>query len=107
MLAEWNLHYEDWIIGDGEPDRYVDDVFDWFALGFWSGEKLDKVKAGERSAVPVSDFRYRVVAEVVYVSENACIIDFGLKTTTTNDLLPSDCQKVTSLPARSVFVCRL
>lgn len=93
MLADWNLHYQDWIIGDGEPHRHVDDVFDWFALGFWGEEKLGKVHTGEKSAVPVHDFRYQVVAEVVYVSENACIIDFGLKATTTDDLLPSDCEK--------------
>ena|SRR5579885_2575280 len=93
MLAEWSLHYEDWIIGDGEPDRHVNDVFDWFALAFWGEEKLGKVDEPEKSAVPVSDFRYRVVAEVAYVSENACIIDFGLRATATNDMLPSGCKK--------------
>jgi hypothetical protein len=92
MLAEWNLHYAEWIIGDGEPDRHIGDVFDWFALGFWSEEKLVKIDEAQKSAVPHSDFKYRVVAEVVYVSENACIIDFGLKATTTDDLLPSDCR---------------
>ena len=98
MLAEWNLHYEDWIIGDGEPDRRIGDVFDWFALGCWSEERLEKVNERGRSAVPVSDFRYRVVAEVVYISQDACIIDFGLnatglKATATDDVLPSDCKK--------------
>ena len=93
MLAEWNLHYEDWLIEDGEPNRHVDDVFDWFALGFWGEERLGKANEREKSVAPVSDFKYRVVAEVVYVSESACIIDFGLKATTTDDLLPSDCRK--------------
>lgn len=92
MLSEWNLHYEDWIIGDGEPDRQVGDVFDWFALAIWGDEKLRKIGEAQKSAVPISDFRYRVVAEVIYVSQNACIIDFGLRATTTDDLLPSDCQ---------------
>ena len=98
MLAEWNLHYEDWIIGDGEPDRRIGDVFDWFALAFWSEEAFERVHESGRSAVPVSDFRYRVVAEVVYISQDACIIDFGLnatglKATATHDVLPSDCKK--------------
>jgi len=31
MLNEWNLSYEDWIIGDGEPHRAVGEVFKWFA----------------------------------------------------------------------------
>ena len=92
MLAEWNLHYEDWIIGDGEPDRRVGDVFDWFALAFWSDEKLTKTSEREKSAVTIPDFKYRVVAEVIYLSDQACIIDFGLKATSTDDLLPSGCQ---------------
>jgi hypothetical protein len=92
MLAEWNLYYEDWIIGDGEPDRQVGDVFDWFALAFWSDEKLTKTIEREKSALPAPDFRYRVVAEVIYLSERACIIDFGLKVTSTDDILPSGCQ---------------
>jgi len=25
---EWNLHYLRWVIGDGEPELHVDDVFD-------------------------------------------------------------------------------
>src|SRR5215472_14934468 len=93
MLPEWNLHYEEWIIGDGEPDRHVGEVFDWFALAFWSEGKLEKAREGEKSAVPISDFRYRVVAEVVYLSESACIVDFGLRATTTDDLMLPRCQK--------------
>ena len=93
MLAEWNLHYEDWIIADGEPDRHVGDVFDWFAVAFWSDEKLTKASQREKSALAIPDFKYRVVAEVIYLSDRACIIDFGVKATSTDDLLPSDCQK--------------
>ena len=53
MLAEWNMHYADWIIGDGEPDRRFDDVFDWFALAFWGNQRLTKaidLKSGSNSA---------------------------------------------------------
>jgi len=75
------------------PDRQVGDVFDWFALAFWSDEKLTKASEREKSALPVPDFKYRVVAEVVYLSASTCIIDFGLKATSTDDLLPSGCQK--------------
>jgi len=93
MLAEWNLRYEEWIIGDGEPDRHIDEVFDWFTLGFWSKEKLGKITEEQKGAVPVSDFRYRVVAEVIYLSKNACIIDFGLRATATAEFMPRGCQK--------------
>lgn len=33
------------------------------------------------------------MAEIAYVSEQACIIDFGLRTTTTDDVLPPGCQR--------------
>jgi hypothetical protein len=79
---------------DGEPDRHVDDVFDWFALAFWSDEKLAKASERETSTLPAPDFKYRVLAEVIYLSDRACIIDFGLKATSTDDLLPARCHKL-------------
>jgi hypothetical protein len=75
MPPEWNLHYEDWIIGDGQPDRHVDEVFDWFAVAFWTKERLTKIQGRSRSVVPATDHGYRVVAEVTYLSDGACIID--------------------------------
>jgi hypothetical protein len=84
MTNEWNLYYEGWIIGDGEPDRRVGEVFDWWALEFGSVQGLASAKENTRSATPVGDFEYLVVAEVVYVSPETdrragCLIDFGLK----------------------------
>ena len=46
MPQGWNLHYDDWIIGDGEPDRHVDEVFDWFAVACWTKESSQKSKKG-------------------------------------------------------------
>ena len=43
MRLEWNLHYFRWVIGDGEPELHVDDVFDWFAISFWSDAALKRV----------------------------------------------------------------
>jgi hypothetical protein len=34
MYLGWNLHYFRWVIGDGEPELHVDEVFDWFAISF-------------------------------------------------------------------------
>ena len=78
-MPEWSLRYEGWIIEDGEPDRSVGEVFDWFAVEFLSVQGLAKIEAESTSAIPVADFEYRVVAEVIYVSEKTCIIDFGLR----------------------------
>jgi len=45
------------------------------------------------SAIPVDDYKYRVVAEVAHFSEKACVIDFGLRATADPDLLPPGCTK--------------
>jgi hypothetical protein len=77
-MADWNLHYPQWMIGDGQPDRSVGDVFKWFAVEFWSENALTKTSERTRFAIPAQDYRYRVVAEVVFVAEKAVLIDFGL-----------------------------
>jgi len=91
MRSEWNLHYAGWVIEDGQPDRSIGEIFDWFAITFWTEECLAKVNERSRSAVGVGDYRYRVVAEVTYTSDRACIIDFGLKATASSDRLPPEC----------------
>jgi len=91
MQPEWNLHYARWVIEDGQPDRRVGDVFDWSDVAFYSEETLTTAHERAKSAVPVGDFAYRVVAEVTYLSEQACVIDFGLKATSYADLLPPGC----------------
>jgi hypothetical protein len=78
MNPEWNLSCEDWIIGDGQPHRDVGEVFKWGAVGFWTWEPLEKSGEKSRSVVVIPDSKYRVVAEVTFLSEKACIIDFGL-----------------------------
>jgi hypothetical protein len=91
MNDDWTLHYARWVIEDGQPDRDVGEIFDWFALTFWSDEKLSAAYEHKRLAVPVGDNQYRVVAEVTYLSDNICVIDFGLKATSDGDLLPPGC----------------
>jgi hypothetical protein len=91
MLPEWNLHYDDWIIGDGQPDRKVGERFGWFAVAFWTKAALMKVNEKSRSAVAIRGYKYRVVAEIVYLSETACVIDFGLKAIASSDLLSPGC----------------
>lgn len=91
-MNQWNLSYEDWLIGDGEPHRAVGEVFEWFAVSFWSWEPLTKSKERTRSAVCIPDFKYRVVAEVTFVSEKASVIDFGLRATASSDRLPAACK---------------
>lgn len=79
MLPEWNLSYEEWMIGDGSPHRDTGEIFDWFAVAFWTWEQLAKSEERSQSAVAIQDFKYRVVAEVTFLSEKVCILDFGLQ----------------------------
>jgi hypothetical protein len=70
MDIEWNLHYLRVVIGDGEPELHVDDVFDWFAITFWSDAELIQAVEKTKSAVPIADNYYRVNAEVIYISHD-------------------------------------
>ena len=92
MSREWDLYYAGWIIGDGEPDRSVGETFEWFAISFWPPQgglhlSTEKVK----SALTLHNFVYRVTAEVVWVTGEACVIDFGLKVAGYSDRLPAGC----------------
>src|SRR6266481_9210167 len=91
MQSEWNLHYASWIIGDGEPDRSVGEIFDWFAIEFCTEEGLANANEHSKSAVPIGDYKYLITAEVIDISDKACIIDFGLQATSSSDRLPPGC----------------
>jgi hypothetical protein len=93
MPSEWNLYYPSWIIADGEPHRTVGEIFEWFSIEFWTVKSLERTDERHKSAVPVADYNYQVVAEVVYLSEKACVIDFGLRATRTRDLLSLECKQ--------------
>ena len=91
MQREWSLHYPRWIIGDGQPDRHVGDIFDWFAVDFWGESQLVTASKKIASAIAADDYQYHIVAEVTYLSENSCVIDFGLPATGSRDSLPPQC----------------
>src|SRR5213593_32314 len=92
MEREWDLHYESWVIADGEPHRSAGEIFDWFAVAFWTEEPLVHSDQQERSAKPIDDFKYQIIAEITHLSEKSCIIDFGLKATSSSDRLPRNCK---------------
>src|SRR5262249_22892518 len=93
MSLEWNLHYAGWIIADGQPDRSVEEEFDWFSLEFWATDKLEHGSECRKFALPVRDYRYRISAEIVFLSEKACVIDFGLKAIGYRHQLPAECEQ--------------
>jgi hypothetical protein len=91
MRSEWNLYYPSWMIADGEPHRAVGEIFEWFSIEFWTVKSLERTDERRKSAIPVADYNYQVVAEVAYLSEKACVIDFGLRAIRTPDLLSPEC----------------
>ena len=98
MHPEWNLHIFRWVIDDGEPELHVDDVFDWFAISFWSDAALLTSAERTKSAESIADHAYLVSAEVIYVSHDvkqaACILDFGIRAISSRvDFLPRGCQE--------------
>jgi hypothetical protein len=93
MPTEWNLYYPSWMIADGQPDRTVGEIFEWFAIEFWTEKSLERTDERRKSAIPVADYNYQVVAEVAYLSEKACVIDFGLRAIRTPDLLSPECRQ--------------
>ncbi len=66
MPKIWNVHYARWIIDDGEPEPEVGERFHWFALACWSVGSLVKADSS-RSVTEASDYRCRVVAEIVEI----------------------------------------
>jgi hypothetical protein len=93
MPSEWNIGYARWIIDDGEPEREVGERFRWFAIEFWATNSLTKSAAGLRSVSVGATYSYHVVAEVVHVSGNAAVIDFGLRAVGQTKLLPIGCKQ--------------
>ena len=92
MNCEWHIHYEGWVIEDGQPDREVGETFDWFALSYWTeDERLKMTEERVKSATAVDDFKYRISGEVIHLADNCCVIDFGLKTVGSADDLPAGC----------------
>lgn len=94
MQPIWNIHYARWVIDDGEPEIDVEQDFEWFALAFWPASgPLVKTSRTEKLAVPISDYRYRVTAKVVFLSEKSSVIDFGLRAIAHPDSVTPECKE--------------
>lgn len=75
---KWNLGFPAYLIADGEYQVLSrGQEIDSFALEFHP-RVLKKVSKGPKEADPSVGCDYGVVAEVLYASDKACLIDFGL-----------------------------
>jgi hypothetical protein len=91
MSLEWNIRYDAWMIEDGLPDRSVGQEFSW-DIEFWSPHGLANSAERRKTAIPVSDYRYLVVAHISSMGGEYCVIDFGLKVVGNISLLPAGCK---------------
>jgi hypothetical protein len=89
MPSAWNIHYDRWVIDDGEPEREIGEQFEWFVLAFGSKDRLARVAQPTQSTIETPDYSYNVAAKVVYVSATRAVIDFGLSAVGSSDLLPT------------------
>jgi hypothetical protein len=93
MLTEWSLHYPRWVIEDGYPYRDVGATFEWFNVDFNADPPLAKTAVRYKSAVPIADFGYRITGEVECLSEEGCLLDFGLRAMSSRTALAPDCKQ--------------
>jgi hypothetical protein len=93
MPTEWSLHYPLWVIQDGYPSREVGETFEWFNVDFWADPPLAKSGVRSKNAVPIADFRYRVTGEIECLSEEGCLLDFGLRAMSYRTGVAPDCRE--------------
>jgi hypothetical protein len=88
---QWHLGFPYDLIADGEYAAIeVGQTVDTFALEFWCERRLKVAATKVKSAVPLPDYRYRVTAEIKYLSATAAVIDFGIQAVRYANLLPSN-----------------
>ncbi|MGB2667294.1 MAG: hypothetical protein WAK48_25060 [Candidatus Acidiferrum sp.] len=66
------------MIEDGLPSRSVGEDFEW-EIDFWTPNQLTKTTEQTKTARPLADYKYQVIAQLSQFSVEACVIDFGLK----------------------------
>ena len=93
MPSEWSLGYPRYMIDDGCPHIEAGQLLDWPALEFYSENTLALTESKSKNASEIADHRYMITAEVVYISDTAAVIDFGLKAIRSRDLLPAGCKE--------------
>jgi hypothetical protein len=92
MPSTWSVHYDRWVIDDGEPEREVGECFRWSVVAFGSSDRLTQAASQVPSAVGADDYSYNVVGQVAHVSSKAAVIDFGFRAVGPSDSLPTGCQ---------------
>ncbi len=76
-MTKWDIGLSAWIIQDGNYPDFERGQAAEFAVEFHS-DNLAYTRSTGKSAHRIDDGRYQVVAEVAYVSDELCVLDFGI-----------------------------
>jgi hypothetical protein len=72
------VNLDHWIISDGNYEDFHAGEIRQFALEFYAPTQLHKVGVSEKKLQLIDKSKYRVTAEVLFASEELCVLDFGL-----------------------------
>jgi hypothetical protein len=73
-----DIYIENWIISDGNYRHFCEGETRDFALEFYAPKDLTKVALSSKHFRASSGYTYDVSAEIVFISEAICVLDFGL-----------------------------
>jgi hypothetical protein len=74
-----NVSLASWIIQDGNYGDFEAGQNYCFALEYYAPQPLERAKFGSRMIKRASAYRYDVCGQVLYCTEEVCVIDFGLR----------------------------
>jgi len=90
MAQHWNLFFPAYLIWDGWGHISEGQELPSHGLEFGAAQPLLTSTDRRKSAVPAADFGYSATVEVVFRSDKACLIDFGLIAVGKPGLLPNE-----------------
>ena len=73
-----DVYIDSWVISDGNYEHFREGEIREFALEFYALHRLATVASVDKQLEVNSEYTYDVTAEIVLVSEDICVLDFGL-----------------------------
>ncbi len=73
-----NVSLASWIIQDGNYKDFQTGKDYRFALEYYAPQPLQRLQIGSRVIKHASAYRYDICGQVLYSTEEVCVIDFGL-----------------------------
>ena len=75
---DFDVYIDSWIISDGNYDHFHEGEIREFALEFYAPDGLTRLPSSARHFRASSGYTYEVEAEIVFISDEICVLDFGL-----------------------------